>query len=60
MLPERSLTVAKRLALTVDWVWAQSPTSTARIPATTSIAMSAGRRCAVSSVSRIQATAREP
>ena len=60
MFPERSLTVAKRLALTVDWVWAQSPTSTARIPATTSIAMSAGRLCAFSSVSRIQATALEP
>ena len=33
MFPARSLSVLKRLTLTVDWVWAHMPVSTARIPA---------------------------
>ena len=60
MFPERLLSVLKRLTLTLDCVWAHIPVSNAMIPATTRSAMSAGRRCAVSSVSRIQATAAEP
>ena len=60
MLPERSFRVRKRLRLTVDWVWAHSPATSVRVPASSSNAMSAGRRCARSSVSRIQATGREP
>src|SRR3954453_2791693 len=56
MLPERSLSVRNRLTLTVDCVWAQKPTSSASRALTTSRAMSAGRRRAFSSVSRIQLT----
>ncbi len=60
MLPDRSFSVLKRLRLTLDCVCAHMPVNPAVIPAMTSNATSAGRRCAFSSVSRIQAIGREP
>src|SRR4051794_29762313 len=56
MFPDRSFRVRNRLTLTDDWVCAQKPTISASSALTTSRAMSAGRRRALSSVSRIQLT----
>src|SRR5690348_10525544 len=56
MFPDSSLSARKRLRLTVDSVWAQNPTMSARTALTTSSAMSDGRRWPRSSVSRIQLT----